>query len=1187
MCQIVSRMLLVIQLVSCGLPERAAGSDRTNASSNADVRVWKNSGGEELFHAALFAVQGEHLYLRKYDESECRVPIGSFGLSDRDYARKWAFDNNPHRLMAPADIGLVSHVAFSPLGNQVLTRSFSTPDEPILRLYDAATSRLISTYDTTGSFSDQVVDIGFSHAGRFVFASFKSGKLIVWKAVSGDLYRKFNESTSPVLSAFFLADSRHIAVQMEDASSVYDIRTGAVHYDTDSASPLPAPPFAFAVKEGAILSTDRDGDVELFRSQDQSVQHFRGHEKRARAVGLLPDGQRIVSVDGTGMLRVWSRETGEIIKKFQVTDPKTAAVYDELPMAVSSDGSQVAVGLIGMQVWNLDREKVVSATQWQQAAHIDNFQVLRGGELAVVDLDDRTEIYDTRTGALIGTRLPASYKKGPVSFTHRSYSRDGEKVLLTLNTGAMAVLELDPRSTRWRNRVPGLKWASLNPAGTEVLALDGEAACRRFDVATGEALPSALTVDRSLGKFNATISHDGRQILFASSEGLVRLHDIETGELLRAIGSQPRRGFGAHFSATISSDGRHIATLGDELQIWNVADGQLNRSINLRDATQERCVAFAPVEKTNRMQPSTRPPHVMTCGSDSAFRIWNVETAERIVESTQGTVAIRQAEFIGDGQNVLAVSEIGVGHIWSASTGEELLRIGHSGSPRGLTISAPDGRFLANLEQKNMLHWILPDEPFRPLSLDLLARDYYEPGLLPTVLARKERNTRSVRNVVELNRIQPVVEISSVAPNAERPNLVDLDVTVENQTRDVFGNTINSGLRDVHLFRDGRLVGFHSLANVDETVVVKFRDIQLPETGVDSAEFTAYAFNSDGVKSETTQPTVQNVKLSPRRGRAYVVAVGVDAFEPHAGSTFGNLQFAARDAVAYSSQLGEALSASEQFSEVVTIPLTSTGNSKTSTATKEAIKTVFDALSGDRVNAALLANVPQAERLQRARPTDAVFIAFSSHGFTRSGALAEAKLGGKVGEFYLVPSDIGDDQGGGVLGRCISAEQLATWLRGIDAGEMTMIIDACQSAGSAGQDFKPGPMGSRGLGQLAYNKKMRILAASQVTQPATENRLLGHGLLSYTLLSGLETFAADESADGQITVSEWLRYAEAHVPDVAQKVASGSVQLVTFKDAKLLGGRKQTKHQQPVLFDFNREDVGIVIRKTSSKRNGG
>jgi hypothetical protein len=50
-----------------------------------------------------------------------------------------------------------------------------------------------------------------------------------------------------------------------------------------------------------------------------------------------------------------------------------------------------------------------------------------------------------------------------------------------------------------------------------------------------------------------------------------------------------------------------------------------------------------------------------------------------------------------------------------------------------------------------------------------------------------------------------------------------------------------------------------------------------------------------------------------------------------------------------------------------------------------------------------------------------------------------------------------------------------------------MIVDTCHSEATVAYDgFKPGPMGSRGLGQLAYDKGMRILAASKSGQSAVE-----------------------------------------------------------------------------------------------------
>jgi hypothetical protein len=59
------------------------------------------------------------------------------------------------------------------------------------------------------------------------------------------------------------------------------------------------------------------------------------------------------------------------------------------------------------------------------------------------------------------------------------------------------------------------------------------------------------------------------------------------------------------------------------------------------------------------------------------------------------------------------------------------------------------------------------------------------------------------------------------------------------------------------------------------------------------------------------------------------------------------------------------------------------------------------------------------------------------------------------------PSDDSDVIDGGV-----SSDDLSRWLRDVDAGDLVMVVDACHSAASVeGSGFKPGPMGSRGLGQ--------------------------------------------------------------------------------------------------------------------------
>jgi hypothetical protein len=166
-----------------------------------------------------------------------------------------------------------------------------------------------------------------------------------------------------------------------------------------------------------------------------------------------------------------------------------------------------------------------------------------------------------------------------------------------------------------------------------------------------------------------------------------------------------------------------------------------------------------------------------------------------------------------------------------------------------------------------------------------------------------------------------------------------------------------------------------------------------------------------------------------------------------------------------------------------------------------------------------------------------------------------------------------------------------------------MIVDACHSAGSVEQKgFKPGPMGSRGLGQLAYNKRMRILAASQAADVAFEDGRLGHGLLTYALFGdGLTDGKADfDPKDGRIGMGEWLRYGVQRVPGLVDDITAGKIKpplssekrnLVVPKEKRGLVLEDDLKQrrglaQQPALFDFTRraDDIQLSHQEKAPKR---
>lgn len=1047
-------------------------------------------------------------------------------------------------LTLQGDRRFIDAVAISPSG-----RHFAVAARGMLVLFETATFKELYAVTAT---RHRVTHLDFSPDGQVIAAGTWEG-VQLRRADTGELAATLPGRDDNIRTLQFSADGARLVTTTQTSGFMRsDADRKVMLWDLRARRVVAEIPNAFKNSAAAVFGADghsivvaRDESLRIVRQErDADEGRFLSHAAPLW-VGGLPVAPRAL-LQSVGSALLWDLESGA----------PAVVLRDAGKSAISADGRYIAAG-------TGTRKILVHDTQTGKLAA--QFDLAEGFLQNIVFAPDGRHLAAVTTKALTAWELPG----GARAFT----------LPLVLENLALPHVRLSPdgRSlvvTARGTRVTAVKIVAF-PAGHEIASFE-------------------TPVTDPFGAKTA-VSADGRYVAHNAREGdqwTVRIWDTTQRRVVATVG---RRSVADHYSGLdvyFSGDGRYLLT---EAKMPEAGLG-----LAVREMPGGREIAFIPRGFGYRRHVAFSGELVLT-QSEHGIDVWRVASGKR-VSALQESVATNGAAFTPDGRLVVAGSDNGTVTIWEAVSGRVAAKL-FSFNDGSWAVVAPDGRFdTNNLEELKGLHWVMPDDPLRPLPLEIFMREYYEPRVLPRILSGEQLSP--VKALHELNRVQPGVAISRIDPVPGASDKVNVTVEVGRGEGEFTRNgeklKLSTGVYDLRLFRDGQLVGYAPQQGGELGVdpqtgrrTVMFTGISLPrQPGKTRIEFSAYAFNVDRIKSATARrgfdyPAPQ----SPVKGRAYVVSVGVNAYQ----NPDWNLQFAANDARRIQQVLARQLSRRGVYAEVVAIPLISDhaqeGKPGPQLATKDNLRQVLALLAGKPVPGADRQAIPNAAAIRPATPDDLLIVSFSGHGYAA-----------EKGEFHLLPQDIGAGRGRSVtdevLRRSISSAELSEWLRDVDAGEMVMIIDACYSAASVeAQGFKPGPMGSRGLGQLAFDKGMRILAASQADDIALESNLLKQGLLTHALANdGIEAARADfRPVDRRISLAEWLAFGVVRVPALYLEVKSGSVSVVqadgrgatrisTADTAQRIAKRRNL--QRPALFDFSRRGEGPLLMTVASPSAG-
>ncbi len=561
-------------------------------------------------------------------------------------------------------------------------------------------------------------------------------------------------------------------------------------------------------------------------------------------------------------------------------------------------------------------------------------------------------------------------------------------------------------------------------------------------------------------------------------------------------------------------------------------------------------------------------------------------------------LAFQRAGYIAASRLIWTMSDDKILEFWDQATGAKQLTLYLLPDNRFFAV-APGGRYDTSLAPDNpTIRWMVPDAPWQSLGPQTFMRDFYEPELYRKLLDCRAADNcgdvfKQLPSIASLNRVLPRVAITAVRPGKDAAEAV-VTMTVQDGVDPSAANgKAHSGVFNTRLFRGGRVVAMNpdepdkitdtlerwrALNDVakEHRGAAKTYEFTVPlptAAGTETQEFTAYAFNEDRIKSDTASFTYTRPAAAPRKPRAYVVAIGINDYDTERF----RLNYAVSDARLIADRLHDIPGYEMRRVTLAGEKLSDGTRVRVDNATIRQVLSLIMTDSGrDQTLGDLARQHIDAAPLEQATPDDIVIVSFSGHGWAD-----------KQGNFYLVPTNgymIADDKP--ELRSLLATADLTMYFRAIDAAEITLIIDACHSSASvANAGFKPGPMGDSGLGQLAYDKGIRILAATQSDDVAFEDASLKQGLLTYALADEGLTAKGDLNGDHKVGLDEWLAYAVQRLPSLSQDARLGQLSLaagsreIEFHD--LPAGAIKRRVQQPTLFDFNRAPSAVYLRKTA------
>jgi WD40 repeat protein/uncharacterized caspase-like protein len=995
-----------------------------------------------------------------------------------------------------------------------------------------------------------IKSLAISHNANKLASGSNDRTIRVWEAASGRELLTLNGHDGPVEALSFSPDDRWLVSGSTDATiRVWDVSTGR-ELQKLSGHEGAISSLAFSDDGKTLASGGVDKTVRLWDTINWATSKtFNKHTKRITTLSFSPNGERLASGSADGMIELWDVRSGRdrsALKRSGSPVLATEFVTDSELISTSADGT--------IALWDTDKGKEKRTTAAEPGVEENIFAAIsRKGDLVASSPGNRSvDLSSAATGKAL--RRLESHSTSCYSV---AFSGDGRWLASGANDRTVRIWQI--ATGRELPKLSGhtgwVRTIAFSPDSRLLASGSNSGEVKLWDVNAGREVFSVPFVQEQI--HTVAFSPDGKWLAVGGTGQSVHLLDVTT----RAVRSLT--GHTGEITSLAFRPGSSVLASGSTdkaVRLWDTGTGREIKTLtNLAD--QVNAIAFNPDgsllaigsagSKISLINPESGESKMLSGhngeiqslafspdgkllasgGMDETVKLWDPAGGREVRTLKSDSGEVFTLAFSNNSRWLVSGNAAGTMMVWQADTGDLAANVISVPGRDDWLVATPDGLFDGSQAAWKFLLWRFAQNTFQSAPVESFFNEFYYPGLLADIFAGKK--PEAAQDIVTKDRRQPDVKV-------ETANAIDASGKFANRTvrlklevaeAPAGGHYAQgSGARDLRLFRNGLLVQAWS------GDVLAGRSAQTIETTVPVVagenRFTAYAFNRDNVKSKDYLLAIDGADALRRTGTAYLIVAGVGQY----ANPQYNLNYSVADANAIREQLKSQQELLNRYRPIEVVSLLN------KEATKANILLALDLLAGNFKGQLSQDSPADLRKIKKAQPEDAVIFYFSGHGTAADD------------RFYLIPHDLGyagsrtrlDKIGlDSILSHSISDLELETALKDVDVDQLLLIIDACNSGQALNaEDQRRGPMNVRGLAQLAYEKGMYVLTASQSDEVAFESAGLKHSYLAYALVEeGIKSSAADADRNGQVLLKEWFDYATERVPRIGKEKARAGKQL--------------------------------------------